>query len=95
MTEKSVRFLNILGRDYSIKASASEEAVLQEAATLLNERLEENQQRYPGAGIHELLVLTALNLCVPLIRQDEQLRQVQERLAASVERIARQVQVEA
>lgn len=95
MTEKSVRFLSILGRDYSIKASASEEAVLQEAATLLNERLEENQQRYPGAGIHELLVLTALNLCVPLIRQDEQLRQVQERLAASVERIARQVQVEA
>ncbi|HYQ37930.1 MAG TPA: cell division protein ZapA [Pseudomonas sp.] len=95
MTEKSVRFLNILGRDYSIKASASEEAVLQQAATLLNERLEENQQRYPGAGIHELLVLTALNLCVPLLRQDEQLRQVQERLAASVERIARQVQVEA
>lgn len=95
MTEKSVRFLNILGRDYSIKASASEEVVLQQAATLLNERLEENQQRYPGAGIHELLVLTALNLCVPLLRQDEQLRLVQERLAASVERIAQQVQVEA
>ncbi|MBV2134535.1 cell division protein ZapA [Pseudomonas sp. MAP12] len=92
MKENGVRVLNILGRDYSIKAPASEERVLQQAAALLNERLDDNQQRFPGAGIHELLVLTALNLCVPLLRQDEQLREVQERLAASVERINRQLQ---
>ncbi|MNI97755.1 Cell division protein ZapA [compost metagenome] len=59
---------------------------------MLNERLVENQQRFPGAGIHELLVLTALNLCVPLLKQDEQLRDVQERLAASVALISRQLQ---
>ncbi len=92
MKENGVRVLNILGRDYSIKAPASEEPVLQQAAALLNERLSDNQQRFPGAGIHELLVLTALNLCVPLLRQDEQLREVQERLTASVERISRQLQ---
>jgi cell division protein ZapA (FtsZ GTPase activity inhibitor) len=91
MTEKSVRFLNLLGRDYSIKASASEEAALLQAAAVLNERLEESEKRYPGAGIHELLVLTALNLCVPLLRQEEQLRQLQERLAACAERVAQQL----
>lgn len=92
MTEKTVRFLNLLGRDYSIKASASEEAALLQAAKVLNERLEDSQKRYPGAGIHELLVLTALNLCVPLLRQEEQLRQVQERLADCAERIVLQLQ---
>ena len=92
MKETGVRVLKILGRDYSIRASASEEAVLQQAAALLQQRVEENQQRFPAAGSQELLVLTALNLCVPLLEQGEQLRAVQERLAASVALISRQLQ---
>lgn len=92
MKETGVRVLKILGRDYSIRASASEEAVLQQAAALLQQRVNENQQRFPAAGSQELLVLTALNLCVPLLEQGEQLRAVQERLAASVELISRQLQ---
>lgn len=92
MKETGVRVLKILGRDYSIRASASEEAVLQQAAALLQQRVDENQQRFPAAGSQELLVLTALNLCVPLLEQGEQLRAVQERLAASVALISRQLQ---
>jgi cell division protein ZapA (FtsZ GTPase activity inhibitor) len=92
MKETGVRVLKILGRDYSIRASASEEAVLQQAAALLQQRVNENQLRFPAAGSQELLVLTALNLCVPLLEQDAQLRAVQERLAASVALIARQLQ---
>ncbi|MCM2331739.1 MAG: cell division protein ZapA [Pseudomonas sagittaria] len=91
MKETGVRVLKILGRDYSVRASASEEAVLQQAAALLQQRVNENQQRFPAAGSQELLVLTALNLCVPLLEQGEQLRAVQERLAASVELISRQL----
>ncbi|SFQ13742.1 Cell division protein ZapA [Geopseudomonas sagittaria] len=93
MKETGVRVLKILGRDYSVRASASEEAVLQQAAALLQQRVNENQQRFPAAGSQELLVLTALNLCVPLLEQGEQLRAVQERLAASVELISRQLRV--
>jgi len=92
MKETGVRVLKILGRDYSVRASASEEAVLQQAAALLQQRVNENQQRFPAAGSQELLVLTALNLCVPLLEQGEQLRAVQERLAASVALITRQLQ---
>lgn len=92
MTENVVRALKILGRDYSVRASVGEGNVLEQAIALLQERLDENQQRFPLAGSHELLVLSALNLCVPLLEQREQLRQVQERLAATAERISRQLQ---
>lgn len=92
MKESGVRVLNILGRDYSIKVSTSEEETLQQAASLLRERLDESQQRFPGAGGHELLVLTALNLCVPLLKQGEQLREAEQRLVATAQRIARQLQ---
>ncbi|MDV7211564.1 Cell division protein ZapA, inhibits GTPase activity of FtsZ [Azotobacter beijerinckii] len=92
MKGNGVRVLKILGRDYSIRASASEDRVLQEAAALLQERLAENRQRFPSASKDDLLVLTALNLCVPLLQQGQQLREVEERLAASVEQITRQLQ---
>ncbi|SFB64105.1 cell division protein ZapA [Azotobacter beijerinckii] len=92
MKGNGVRILKILGRDYSIKASASEDRVLQEAAALLQEHLAENRQRFPSASKDDLLVLTALNLCVPLLQQGQQLREVEERLAASVEQITRQLQ---
>lgn len=91
MSDNGVHVLTILGREYTIKASASEEDRLQQAAALLQARLDESHQRFPGAGSHELLVLTALNLCVPLLRQDEQLEAVQSRLAACAERIGEQL----
>lgn len=91
MSDNSVHVLTILGRDYTIKASASEEARLRQAAALLQERLDESHQRFPGAGSHELLVLTALNLCVPLLSHGEQLEAVQGRLAACAERIGEQL----
>ncbi|SDS63610.1 cell division protein ZapA [Pseudomonas oryzae] len=92
MTEHVVRALKILGRDFSIKASPGEEMVLEQAIALLQKRVDENQQRFPLAGSHELLVLAALNLCVPLLEQEERLRQVEARLSATAERIARQLQ---
>lgn len=92
MNDNGVRVLSILGRDYSIKVPASEKLALEQAAALLGERLAESQKRFPAAGNDELLVLTALNLCVPLLQQGEQLRELQSRLAGCAERIARQLQ---
>lgn len=92
MTDNVVRALKILGRDYSIKAGAGEEAVLEQAIALLQARLDENHQRFPLAGSHELLVLSALNLCVPLLEQRQQLEALEARLTATAERIARQLQ---
>lgn len=92
MKGDGVRVLKILGRDYSIRASASDERVLQEAAALLQERLLESRQRFPNASKDELLVLTALNLCVPLLQQGQQLREAERRLTASIEQITRRLQ---
>lgn len=92
MKENGVRVLKILGRDYPIRATADEERALQEAADLLQERLAESRQRFPNASKDELLVLTALNLCVPLLQQGQQLREAEQRLAACIERIACQLQ---
>lgn len=92
MKESGVRVLNILGIGYPVRAPAGEEAILEQAAAKLQEQLDHNQQRFPRAGSHELLVLTALNLCVPLLKQEAQLHEVEERLAAAAQRIARQLQ---
>jgi cell division protein ZapA len=92
MSEEGVHVLNILGQDYSIRATDSEGAVLAAAEKLLQKQLLESQRHFPKARSNELLVLAALNLCVPLLKQGEQLEAVQQRLAASVERITRQLQ---
>lgn len=92
MKGDGVRVLKILGRDYSIRASGPEEDDLSEAAGLLQQRLTESKRQFPTASNDELLVLTALNLCVPLIQQNRQLSEAQRRLVASIELITRQLQ---
>ncbi len=91
MNGNGVRVLTVLGREYPIRASASEERTLQKAADLLQERLQESRAKFPNASKDELLVLTALNLCVPLIQQGEQLREVDQRLVKCIERITRRL----
>ncbi|EXF45098.1 Cell division protein ZapA [Pseudomonas sp. BAY1663] len=91
MKDADVRVLKILGRDYSFRATDSQDALLQDAAALLQEHLAQSQRQFPSATSDKLLVLTALNLCVPLLQHGEQLQDVQRRLAASVERISRQL----
>jgi cell division protein ZapA (FtsZ GTPase activity inhibitor) len=91
MRDNGVRVLNILGIDYPVRAPAGEEAALEQAVAKLQEQLDQNQRRFPRAGSNELLVLTALNLCVPLLEQEQQLREVEERLGALSERIRGQL----
>ena len=91
MSRDGVRVLRIFGRDYSFRAGHSQDRLLQDAAALLQQRLADSQRQFPNASSDKLLVLTALNLCVPLLEQGEQLRDAEQRLAASVERISRQL----
>jgi cell division protein ZapA (FtsZ GTPase activity inhibitor) len=86
-----VRVLNILGRDYSIRTTAAEQETLARASQLLHAQLKESQQRFPRATAEELLVLTALNLCVPVIQQDERLDVAERRLSETVLRIGKQL----
>ncbi|MCL7462068.1 cell division protein ZapA [Pseudomonas sp. NW5] len=88
MSAGHVRTLSILGREYAIRTTTEGEAALQQAAMLLEERLEEHRQRFPRAGSHELLVLTALNLCVPLLEQQQRLQEAEQRLQACVARLS-------
>lgn len=89
-----VQVLKILGREYNLHASPEEEATLQQAASLLQEKISESQQRFPNASNQELLVLTALNLCVPALQQKQQearLHAAENRLFSCLKSIAQQL----
>lgn len=82
-----VRVLNILGRDYSIRVPAAEQETLTQATQLLHAQIQESQQRFPRASFEELLVITALNLCVPVIQQDRRIEAAEGRLSDTLQRI--------
>lgn len=86
-----VRVLNILGRDYSIRVPAEEAETLTRASQLLHAQIRESQQRFPCASSEELLVMTALNLCVPVIKQDHHLEAAEARLSDTLLRIRQQL----
>ena len=67
MTADGVQVLRVFGREYSFRAPPSQDALLQEAAALLQQHLADSQRQFPNATGDKLLVLTALNLCVPLL----------------------------
>lgn len=87
MSESGVHVLDIFGQQYSIRATAAEEVALRSAAALLQQHLAESEQRYPNARSNELLVFTALNLCVPLAQQQDKDQQLQARLEALIQRL--------
>jgi len=92
---RDVRVLNILGRDYSIRVPAAEQETLTQATQLLRAHIQESQHRFPRAGFDELLVITALNLCVPMIQQDQRLDVAEGRLSDILLRIRQQLGVAA
>jgi cell division protein ZapA (FtsZ GTPase activity inhibitor) len=94
MTADGVQVLKVFGREYSFRAPPSQDALLQEAAALLQQRLAESQRQFPNATGDKLLVLTALNLCVPLLQQHEQMHDVERRIAASVARISQRLEAQ-
>jgi len=85
----NVRVASFLGREYSFRINEDEDPLFQQAILLLQEKLAESRARYPGSDAQELLLMTALALCVPQIQQTEQLRLTQQRLAALVETLQR------
>ncbi|AHY43534.1 cell division protein ZapA [Stutzerimonas decontaminans] len=91
MTTDGVQVLKVFGREYSFRAPPSQDALLQEATALLQRHLADSQRQFPNATGDKLLVLTALNLCVPLLQQNEQMHDVERRIAASVARITQQL----
>lgn len=90
-----VRVLKILGRDYSIRVPPAEQETMTRSAQLLHAQIQENQQRFPRASFEELLVITALNLCVPVIQQDQRLDAAEGRLSDALLRIREQLGTEA
>ena len=92
MSERDVQVLNIFGQSYAIRAPEHEQALLERAAALLQERLAQSEEQYPKARSLELLVLTALNLCVPLSQHEQVTQEWQQRLDATVAQISAQLE---
>lgn len=83
----NVRVVSFLGQDYSFRISESEDQLFQQATELLEQKLNEARQRHAGSDAHQLLVTTALALCVSQVQQTEQLQQTEHRLTALVDRL--------
>lgn len=92
MNEPCVHVLNLYGHQYSIRASADEQKVLEQASLRLQEQLKLSEERYPHARTNELLVLTALNLCVPLSQAQSELEHTQARLQRLLEQMQAKLQ---
>lgn len=80
-----IQVISLLGQDYSFRIAADEAVLFQQAADLLLQKLAETRARHQGSGHTELLVATALSLCVPLVRQTAQMQDAEQRLAAMVD----------
>ena len=80
-----IQVISLLGQDYSFRIAADEVALFQQAADLLQQKLAETKARHHGSGHTELLVATALSLCVPLVQQTAQMQDAEQRLAALVD----------
>ena len=83
----NVRVVSFLGQDYSFRISENEELLFQHATELLELKLNESRQQRAGSDAHQLLMTTALALCVSQIQQTEQLQQAEHRLTALVDRL--------
>ena len=94
MSDSCVHVLNLYGHQYSIRASEEEYAVLVQAAERLQEQLKLSEERYPHARTNELLVLTALNLCVPLAQAQTEISEAKVRLESLLMQMRSQLPLE-
>ncbi|MEJ6655836.1 MAG: cell division protein ZapA [Pseudomonas sp.] len=80
-----IQIISLLGQDYSFRIAADEAVLFQQAADLLQQKLAETKARHNGSGHTELLVATALSLCVPLVQRTGELQAAEKRLTAMVD----------
>ncbi|MFW9606476.1 MAG: cell division protein ZapA [Pseudomonas sp.] len=83
-----VHTFTILGREYSFYAPPNEELILKQAANLLHDKIEENKRLFPNACHQELLIVTALNCCVPILQHTQQEAVLEKKLSSFIEILA-------
>lgn len=77
MSQKSLK-VTLLGRTFTVSCPAGEEADMETAASMLQERLD-NMRKRTFAGNHEhLALMVALNLCHDLLLEQRQNRAYSE-----------------
>ncbi len=92
---QTINVVSIMGNDYSIKAPAGQEHVLNEAVRMLKASLADTKRSYPSLIGDKLLVLAALNLCSRQIEQQQAhqrtLDRYQEQVSATVDAISQAI----
>ena len=95
MSEETIKVVEILGNDYSIKAPPGEEQALYDAAMMLKSTLADTKRKYPTLVGDRLLVLTAMNLCSQLQAAREaheaDLSRYQAQVNATVDTLAKTI----
>ncbi|OBP13620.1 hypothetical protein A5320_16960 [Rheinheimera sp. SA_1] len=91
-TEFSEVSLDIAGRNYKLKTPQHQQQGLQEAATLLNEKIAELKSKSRTLTAEQAAVLAALNLSYELLTERELLAQDRQQIAERLAQLQQQVE---
>ena len=71
MIDKELYELQLLGRRYKLKVSASDFKKLEESAQLLEQEMNANKDKFSCVATTDLIILTALNICTSQLELNE------------------------
>jgi len=91
-TEFTEVSLEIAGRNYKLKTPQHQQQGLQEAATLLNEKISELKSKSRTLTAEQAAVLAALHLSYDLLTERELLAQDREQIAQRLAQLQQQVE---
>ena len=91
-TEFTEVSLEIAGRSYKLKTPQHQQQGLQEAASLLNDKIAELKQKSRTLSAEQAAVLAALNLSYELLTERELLAQDRQQIALRLAQLQQQVE---
>lgn len=71
MTDIVTTTIEILGKMYPVRCAAEEVASLQQAASLLNQKMSEVQESGKAINLERIAIITALNMAHQLLQTDQ------------------------
>lgn len=92
MNEEKIVNVKILGRDYRVKCQPEQQAELEEAANVVNEKMQKLRAQSSANAPDQIAVVTALNVCHELLQLKKQYKQQVEANHQFLEKISQRIE---
>lgn len=92
MSEEKIVNVKILGRDYRVKCQPEQQAELEEAANVVNEKMQKLRAQSSANAPDQIAVVTALNVCHELLQLKKQYKQQVETNHQFLEKISQRIE---